>query len=265
MKAIWLTDIHLEFLDAFKLEAFLKKLAGHEPECVLISGDIGQAGSVVSFLSLMDRALGVEVFFVLGNHDYYNGSIAEVRAAVGDLCKRSSNLRWINQCGVAALTPTVCLVGHDGWGDARLGDFEHSGVQLNDFLLISELSGLSRAELRRRLNQLGDEAAAHFSAVLPRALRSANHVVVLTHVPPFIESSWYAGKHSDSDWLPFFACKAVGDVLSETMQLHPDKQMTVLCGHTHGCGNSAILPNLRTFTGSASYGNPIIQKVFQWE
>lgn len=30
-------------------------------------------------------------------------------------------------------------------------------------------------------------------------------------------------------------------------------------------GYSAILPNLRTFTGPASYGRPVIQKVFEWE
>jgi Icc protein len=264
VKAIWLTDIHLEFLDALKFETFLQNLANHKPECVLISGDIGQAGSIVSNLRLMERALGVPIYFVLGNHDFYNGSITEVRASVDGLCKRSSNLHWLSQSGAVALTPTVCLVGHDGWGDARYGDFEHSGVQLNDFLLIAELADLSRNELRHRLNGLGDEAAAHFKSVLPEALRSVNHVVVLTHLPPFIESSWYAGKYCDSEWLPFFACKAVGDVLADTMRLHPDKYMTVLCGHTHGGGESAILSNLRTITGPAAYGHPQIQKVFQW-
>ena len=32
------------------------------------------------------------------------------------------------------------LVGHDGWADARLGDYERSQVQLNDFVLIEELA-----------------------------------------------------------------------------------------------------------------------------
>jgi 3',5'-cyclic-AMP phosphodiesterase len=37
------------------------------------------------------------------------------------------------------LTPNTALVGHDGWGDGRLGDLNWSGVILNDFLLIEEL------------------------------------------------------------------------------------------------------------------------------
>ena len=163
------------------------------------------------------------------------------------------------------LTPNTCLVGHDGWGDGRLGDYEHSLVQLNDFRLISELTGLSRSALLGRLNQLGDEAAAHIGSVLSGALQPAEHVVVLTHVPPFKEASWYNGQHCERDWLPFFSCQAVGDVLAGAMRNHPHKRMTVLCGHTHGGGSSEILPNLVTYTGPAEYGRPAIQKVFEWD
>lgn len=63
----------------------------------------------------------------------------------------------------------------------------------------------------------------------------------------------------------FFSCKAMGDVLAEVMLKNPEKQMTVLCGHTHGSGNAQILPNLMVHTGSARYGYPKIQKVFEWE
>ena len=88
--------------------------------------------------------------------------------------------------------------------------------------------------------------------------------VVLTHVPPFREAAWYEGRPSDSQWLPFFSCKAVGDVLLEAIQDLPCKRMTVLCGHIHGGGRSAILPNLATWTGPARYGRPAIQEIFEW-
>ena len=42
---------------------------------------------------------------------------------------------------------------------------------------------------------------------------------------------------------------------------HPDKQMTVLCGHTHGGGFAQILPNLSVRTGAADYELPRIQCV----
>ena len=157
------------------------------------------------------------------------------------------------------------MIGHDGWGDARLGNVDGSGVQLNDFRLIAELAGLPREGLLRNLQALGDEAATHFGVVLPEALSIADHIVVVTHVPPFAEAAWHDGRQSEADWLPFFACKAAGDVLQEMMQKHPDKRMTVLCGHTHGGGTAQILPNLVVHTGPARYGHPVIQKVLEWE
>jgi 3',5'-cyclic-AMP phosphodiesterase len=100
--------------------------------------------------------------------------------------------------------------------------------------------------------------------ILRKALNVADHVVVLTHVPPFVEAAWHRGAHSDPDWLPFFACKAAGDVLKNTMENHPHKRMTVLCGHTHGGGVSHILPNLVVYTGAARYGHPTIHRALEW-
>ena len=82
-------------------------------------------------------------------------------------------------------------------------------------------------------------------------------------MPPFREACWHEGRISDDDWLPHFTCKAVGDVLSEAMRARPDRQMTVLCGHTHGAGEAEILPNLRVSTGGAVYGEPEVQRVFE--
>jgi Icc protein len=86
-------------------------------------------------------------------------------------------------------------------------------------------------------------------------------VVVATHVPPFREACWYEGQISHDDWIPYFTCAAVGDVLHQAMLDHPDHTMTVLCGHTHGAGVADVLPNLRVLTGGAEYGAPVLQDV----
>ena len=106
------------------------------------------------------------------------------------------------------------LAAYDGWGDGRLGDYRSSDVELNDFRLIEEFYE-DPAQQLAKLHVLGDEAAAHFRGVLPEALSRFRQVVVLTHVPPFRESCWHEGNISDDKWLPFFTCKAVGDVLHE--------------------------------------------------
>ncbi|MDG3006434.1 metallophosphoesterase family protein [Paludisphaera mucosa] len=259
----WLTDIHLNFLRHAGLKAFFASLP--EADAFAITGDIGEAHDVAGHLrAFADRA---PVYFVLGNHDFYRGSIAGVRAEIRESCREVANLHWMPDAGVVPFTETTCLVGHDGWGDGRLGDYHRSDVMLNDFKLIEEFGGFweSKDERLAKLHALGDEAAAHFRAFLPDALSRFRHVIVLTHVPPFREACWHEGKVSDDNWLPFFSCKAVGDALVEAAAAAPDRQMSVLCGHTHGSGEAQILPNLRVLTGGAVYGKPRVQRVLEVE
>jgi len=257
----WLTDIHLNFLRHAGLGAFFESLP--EADAFAITGDIGEAHDVTDHLrAFADRG---PIYFVLGNHDFYRGSIAGVRAEVRELCRDVPNLIWMPDVGIVPLTDSTCLVGHDGWGDGRLGDYQGSGVQLNDWRLIEEFQVLGKQGRLSKLNALGDEAAAHFRAVLPEALKRFRHIIVLTHVPPFRESCWHEGAISDDNWLPHFTCKAVGDALREAMAAAPDRQMTVLCGHTHGSGEAQILPNLCVLTGGAVYGKPGVQRVIEVE
>ena len=99
---------------------------------------------------------------------------------------------------------------------------------LSDYGLIKELTWfneydrlLSKEERLQRLQFLGDEAANYFRELLPKAFASYRNLVLLTHVPPFREACWHDGKISGYEWLPHFACKAVGDVLLEVTKLGP--------------------------------------------
>lgn len=263
MRLAWATDIHLDFLDAQGVENFTALLEGTGADAILIGGDIAKAGSVGRHLSSLEARLLRPIYFVLGNHDFYVGSIATVREAMRQLTARSRLVRWLPAAGVVPLTATTALVGHDGWGDARIGNVDTTPVRLNDFVMIEELSGISRELRRERLRALGDEAAAHVREVLPRALEKFPRVILLTHVPPFKESCWHEGAISDDDWLPYFTCQAVGDALLEIMRSRPDRDLTVLCGHTHGEGTAELLPNLRVWTGGADYGAPRVERLIE--
>lgn len=122
---------------------------------------------------------------------------------------------------------------------------------------------MPKAKLLANLNALGDEAALFLEARAREALARSRHIVVLTHVPPFRESCWHEGRISDDNWLPHFACGIVGERLAAVMDEHPDHQMTILCGHTHGAGFVQVTRNLRVFTGGAVYGQPVLQRVFE--
>jgi hypothetical protein len=259
----WATDPHLNFVDRHSREAFYASAAEAQASAVLLGGDIGEAPDFALFLNELDNRLDLPIYFVLGNHDFYRGSIAGVRAKAHALCQAVPDLHWLNAAGIVPLTESTCLLGHDGWGDARLGDPWGSRVFLNDWNFIGEFIGLDLDERIARLRALGDEAAAHFRAVLPEALSRFRELLVLTHVPPFREACWHEGRISNDEWLPHFTCKAVGEVLADAMDSHPECRMTVLCGHTHSPGEAHILPNLWVLTGGARYGEPRVQRVIQ--
>ena len=290
-KIAWLTDIHLNFVPYHEFLAFVDSVAEHNPDAVLITGDTGEADSVVPYLDEMGGLLERNIYFVLGNHDFYGGSIAETRIQVDKMCRQSDRLTWLSATDVVELTPTVGLIGHDSWADGRLGDYEGSDLLLNDHFLIEEflaiipadntsgpkpekislqqMKWLESIDARQArwhiMKALADQAAEHFQKVLPAALQSYRHVIALMHAPPFREASWYKGEVSSDKWLPHFACKTVGDVLHETMTNHPDRNLTVLCGHTHGQGQVQILDNLTVHTGAATYCRPEVQNVFEFE
>ncbi len=201
------------------------------------------------------------VYFVLGNHDYYGGSIESVRERVIEICSKSKWLHWLPRSGIVQLSSDTCLIGHGGWADGRFGDYERSRVLLNDYLKIQNFIKAGHVGRLALLNSLGDQAATYFQDVFPGALEQFEHVIVLTHVPPFKESCWHEGEISADDWFPHFSCKAVGDVLVKHMRNASEKKMTVLCGHTHSSGTCQILPNLEVKTGGAQYGKPEVQEI----
>jgi Icc protein len=262
MRLAWMTDVHLNFVQRSVVKALVAEIRDAHPDAVLIGGDIGGADSVVPLLETLAGLLDLPVFFVLGNHDFYHGSIAAVRAQAAELSNRLPRLTWLTGTGVVELTSRTALVGHDGWGDGGFGNVAKTPVRLNDFELIDELRNAGK-ELPAVLRRLGAEAGSHFQTVLPEALLTHEHVVALTHVPPFREACWHEGRLSDDDWLPFFACRAAGEALQGHMSANPHRSLTTLCGHTHGSGECQVLPNLTVLTGGAEYGKPRLQRIIE--
>lgn len=268
MRLAWLTDIHLNFLDDLERVRFLETLAD-QADAFAITGDIGESPNIASYLKEVEEILRKPIYFVLGNHDFYRGSISDTRNEVARLVEQSEFLVYMTTTTVVELSPRTALIGHDGWADARLGDFYRSDVFLNDYLAIRELRqwkgefDIDKPALKEVLQRLGDEAAGHFQDVLQEAVADHSSVIALTHVPPFKEAAWYDGKHSDDNWLPHFACKATGDALRSVMACQPQSRLLVLCGHTHGQGEVQISENLQVLTGGAEYGQPEIQRVFE--
>jgi len=256
VKLAWATDVHLTFVDEAVAAGLCDGMRADGAEALLLTGDIAEGRDVRRWLDLLAARLDRPVYFVLGNHDYYGSSIEAVRAGMRALA--DPRLVWLPAAGVVPLGPDLALVGVDGWGDARLGDFAASPVVLNDYVVIDELKAVwpDKAALAARLAELGDAEAAALRPLLAEALDRSRRVLVATHVPPFRGACWHQGELSNDDWLPGFTCHAVGEVLRGLAAARPDREVTVLCGHTHGEGTHQALPNLLVRTGGAEYGRP---------
>jgi Icc-related predicted phosphoesterase len=262
-KIIWLSDLHLNFLSNDGLYDFLKTVVSHEPDLVMITGDISDSTKLIFHLKILETEIKKPIYFVLGNHDFYHNSIKNIRKEVSSLVSNFKNLSWLTELDIIEITSSTAIVGHDAWADGRFGNFFLSPFLLNDYFLIQELMKLGAKDLLKMIQKLGDEGANHFRKFLPIACQAYQRIFLLTHAPPFQEACWHKGQLSDDKSLPHFSCKAVGDVLIEIMQMHQDCHLTVLCGHTHSAGVVKVLSNLLVYTGNAQYGKPEIQKIFE--
>jgi Icc protein len=261
----WATDVHFDMVEPWVLRSFVDRLQASRVDALLIGGDTATATDIDGKLMQIAEMIDLPIKFVLGNHDYYGGSVQAVRDRLAAL--DHPLLTWLPASGPQKVAPGVTLVGHGGWGDARLGDFPGSNVVMTDYLAIEELVSKFDAEkfdgafgkgtaLEAELRRQGREAAAALAPQLDEATKSGGEIIVLTHHPPFREACWYEGKISNEVWLPSCTCGAMGDLLRKAAADNPECRFTVLCGHTHGGGTATIAPNLTVHTQAAEFGAP---------
>lgn len=279
-KLAWCTDIHLDFLDGPDdvgrvHDEFAGPLSQVDCDGVIISGDVSLASQVVRHLSILDRIVGKPIYFVLGNHDFYGGSFASVRDDVRRACVGSANLRYLTGSEPVSLSRKVALVGDDGWYDAGHGDPFQSPYVMSDWLKIHDyIVGGSRV-----MGMLGPaidmgtvvgisrkaatESAERMSHVLNSAALTHQTVIVITHVPPWVQAHRHDGKSGSPAAHPWYTSKVMGHVIEEAARSHPKVKFDVFCGHTHGACDVKIRPNLRCHVGHSDYGSPSVAGFIQ--
>jgi predicted phosphohydrolase len=268
MKLAWITDIHLNFVDFDTKQKFYESLFVNAIDAIAISGDIDEALTLSNTLIEMTRHILKPIYFVLGNHDYYRGSVTGLRKEIKALCKKTSQLHWLPESKEIELTKSTALIGEDCWADGRYGDYASSQVVLNDSHMIKELyqgNKLGKYQLLEVMQKFADFDANRLKGNLELAVskQEIEKVIVLIHVPPFKESCMYEGKISGDDYLPFFSSKATGDVLLEVAKKNPKIEFLVLCGHTHSKSYYNPLSNLVVKAGISEYRYPKIQEIIE--
>ncbi len=265
MKLTWLTDVHLNFIDAIARQKFYQKIVSSQCDGILMSGDIAEAPCLGDILNEMADQVEKPIYFVLGNHDYYRGKINEVRDEMKSLTEQHEKLFWLPASGMQKLANNTILIGQDGWADGRFGDYQNSCVVLNDSRMISDLFQekiMGKFQLLNKMQQLADEDAKKLYDELKLAVaKNPQKIIVLTHVPPFKEACLYQGKISGDDWLPYFSSKVMGEVLLKIAEENSFINFLVLCGHTHGKAEHFRIDNLLIKVGGAEYYQPKVQEI----
>lgn len=274
----WSTDVHLNLLRVPHAPEMWARYIQRESECdaLVLTGDISEALTLHAHLSEVEEGMGLErpTYFVLGNHDYYDGSfessqrIAEAHA--GYL-----------EGKVVQLTETIGLIGQEGWYDAYFGKPYTPKFGMNDWKDIADYANLpgnpfynARVERINRdartavidLSRARSAAQAAAAEVrLVEALERYPLVILATHVPPFEGATWHEGNISGEKWIPWFCSKLMGDMLLRVMSQHPNRRLLVLCGHTHSSGIFRPLPNITVLTGGAKYYAPDLAGILELE
>jgi Icc protein len=259
---LWATDLHFDLATPRAFDSFVKSVREKKPDMLLIAGDLADSHSLHPTLLKLAHKMEIPLYFVLGNHDFYGSSLAQVRRETEELCHEQALLHYLTALEVIPLDASTALIGHDGWADALAGDFMASGVELRDQYEITDFRPLRKPERYQHLVQLGAEAAYDVEQKLCKALKSYSKVILVTHVPPFVEGSRYENKPSNADFAPHFVAHQMGQMLIRVMKSHPEQSLLVLSGHSHHEADYWPLPNLHCLTGHADYGNPQLQEEY---
>lgn len=268
---LWATDVHLDHIArpdaAFQ---FARSLKREHPNALglLLTGDSAEGPTVLATVQDVKKGFEAPVYFVLGNHDYYRSSFAEVDARLrAELSNMNDPPHWLRQAPVWLSKSTV-LLGNGGFYDGRYGN-PQTPLEITDFRKIEELF-IAQDESRRYLFSVlakrTDELVAELEKQLEAVVQQSPRIVmVATHVPPFREAAFYQGKPSNNEFAPFFSSKAMGQLLTKVASENEQMRFLVLCGHTHGSGRYQARANLEVVTGAARYGAPDLAGLIEIE
>lgn len=262
---LFLTDLHLDRAGKDDIEVLLHRLRSTRSNCVILTGDISDAGNIRRHLSMLAAACAPRpLYFLAGNHDFYGGSFQYVENELDSLCRSTPNLHQLDGSRIVPLARGIGLIGHRGWPDARAGKGMASSIENPDRWSIKELRNLDQSQLLDHMQSMGRESAAKLRSIYPLALTRYRHVIVATHVPPFENAVFYKNRPADDQHLPHFCNLSVGVMLVSILRAFPDRRVSVLAGHSHGSCIRRITQNLTVRVGASRYGRSIPFEVLRF-
>ena len=264
MNLDWITDPHLDHLSSRTLIRFVDKLHQRDSDGLIITGDIAESSTIYDMLGVLSGAYQRPIYFVLGNHDFYGATMKTTKERVLDVCHATPPgiLNWTSSRLFTHLKDQTGIVGCDGLYDGAgldltqplvaMTDFADPQAGIVDFLDAADISIWTLLGFLQKLAQ--DNCAQVRRGVEAAVSFGLTRILILTHVPPFPESSFYRGKPTEKDALPWYSSRTLADELCRLATEFPNVSFEVYSGHTHGAASYQAAPNLVAHVGSAYYG-----------
>jgi len=250
-KALWYSDLHLNFLSEKKLTLFIDSIISRNPDLVWLTGDITTGKKLIEHLELLVNRLPFPIYFIIGNHDYWGSSIEQTHENIRELVKKyPGRLFWVSDKLSLPFSESTVLIGNEGWYDAMLGWPRHL-VFTWDWFHISNFRALGCCKRITSFQKVAADFTSKMRESLLSALNTHDHVYAMTHIPPWAEATHDVGTFFGWFWLPYNVSVKMGMMFKEVMEQFPNKKLTVLCGHTHSKKSVQISGNINCHVAGA--------------
>ena len=218
MKIRYFSDLHLEFMTIFQLQAFINQIPLSESgEVAILAGDIGNPYArnrhYDRFMKWMSAHF-TKTFVIAGNHEFYNKNdktVEETRVFLKDYFKSYDNISFLDK--------SVEEYG----GYTFIGTTLWTKVE-NPLVSIRDMHHIPQMDLVE-FNRLHAEGRLFLETTLPLV----EHGVVITHhVPAFsLTHPTYLTKENEPyhQWVCAY--------LETMMETHQDNIKAWFYGHTH--------------------------------
>lgn len=248
-KYLWFTDLHLNRVSPIKKILFINHIIKENPKAIFLTGDISNGMILYYDLYLLARFIKCPIYFILGNHDYWNSSIEKTHNKVKSLCDKFPHLIWMSQTDFIELNDDVAIIGDEGWFDGRNGNTDYLKFTIDQYLIQDFKKHKSMDEKLEHWRKMSLESSLKIESKLQKALNKGYKTVyILTHFPAFIEATRHAGSIFEKFWLPYNINMFLGKVLTDLILDHNHK-IVLLTGHTHEPKTIKINKNIICYVG----------------
>ncbi len=189
MKAMIVSDLHLEFWKERSPINLFKQSNKSKPDVVILAGDICSGANAVRWAS--EFFSGIKVLYVMGNHEAYGSSIEQTELRIAAECDRSENVTFLN-CD-EFIFQNVRFLGCTLWTDFKLfGEDQRLEAMRESALYISDYNAIrikaeTEADTERKLSTIDtayifEKHSSWLQSQLDQ--RFDGKTVVVTHMSP---------------------------------------------------------------------------------